>query len=92
VSVLESALDAGSQAAQANRDAMLKRLEEVSAAHADGPAGSLLSTMPGSVVRVLEAMKMEHEIVAPVDGTLTEVRVLEGAQVEAGAVLAVIEA
>jgi biotin carboxyl carrier protein len=63
--------------------------------------------MPGAVVRVLaeqgaevtagqpllvlEAMKMEHEIVAPVDGTLAELRVQQGTQVEAGTVLAVIE-
>ena len=40
---------------------------------------------------VLEAMKMEHEITAPVAGTVTELRVTAGAQVEAGAVLAVIE-
>jgi propionyl-CoA carboxylase alpha chain len=70
-------------------------------------AGSLVSPMPGAVVRVLveagaaveagrpllvlEAMKMEHEVVAPVAGTVAELRVREGAQVEAGAVLAVIE-
>ncbi len=69
-------------------------------------AGSLASPMPGSVWRVLaaagddvtkgqplliiEAMKMEHEIVAPVDGPLEELRVAEGDQVDAGTVLAVI--
>jgi propionyl-CoA carboxylase alpha chain len=71
-------------------------------------AGSLTSPMPGIVVRVLtepgaqvqrgapvvviEAMKMEHEIVAPVPGTVADVHVEEGAQVDAGAVLAVIDA
>jgi len=40
---------------------------------------------------VLEALKMEHEIVAPAAGTVRELRVAAGAQVEAGAVLAVIE-
>jgi propionyl-CoA carboxylase alpha chain len=40
---------------------------------------------------VLEAMKMEHEIVAPAAGIVVEMRVQEGAQVETGAVLAVIE-
>jgi propionyl-CoA carboxylase alpha chain len=63
--------------------------------------------MPGAVVRVLveagaevearqpllvlEAMKMEHEIVAPAAGTVTELRVQPGTQVETGAILAVIE-
>ena len=62
--------------------------------------------MPGTVLRViiaegepvearqpllvLEAMKMEHEIVAPVAGVVRELRVAAGAQVEAGAILAVI--
>ena len=63
--------------------------------------------MPGSVVRVdtapgrsvrageplivLEAMKMEHVIRAPHDGTVTEIRVAPGQQVDAGVVLAVVE-
>ena len=74
---------------------------------AEAAAGSLVSPMPGTVLRVavaegdavearqpllvLEAMKMEHEIVAPAAGTVAELRVQAGAQVEAGAVLAVIE-
>ncbi|HYI35163.1 MAG TPA: biotin/lipoyl-containing protein, partial [Thermoleophilaceae bacterium] len=69
-------------------------------------AGSLASPMPGSVWKVLaaagdevekgqpllviEAMKMEHEIVAPVAGPLEELRVAEGDQVDAGTILAVI--
>jgi acetyl/propionyl-CoA carboxylase alpha subunit len=69
-------------------------------------AGSLASPMPGAVWKVLaaqgdqvekgqpllviEAMKMEHEIVAPVAGPLEELRVAEGDQVDAGTVLAVI--
>ena len=40
---------------------------------------------------VLEAMKMEHHMTAPFDGTVTEVRVTAGDQVENGAVLLVIE-
>ena len=40
---------------------------------------------------VIEAMKMEHEITAPAAGTVSEIRVSAGEQVEAGAVLAVIE-
>jgi propionyl-CoA carboxylase alpha chain len=71
-------------------------------------AGSLLAPMPGTVVRVhtehgatvtrgqplvvLEAMKMEHSVAAPGDGVVTGLGVIEGQQVEAGAVLAVISA
>lgn len=42
----------------------------------------------GQVILVLEAMKMENEIVAPQDGTVASINVNEGATVEAGAVLA----
>ncbi len=42
----------------------------------------------GDVIVVLEAMKMENEIVAPVDGTVASIDVNEGASVEAGNVLA----
>jgi propionyl-CoA carboxylase alpha chain len=68
------------------------------------PPGSLVAPMPGNVVRVeaaagqrvsagqpvlvLEAMKMEHLIVAPADGLLAEVLVAQGDQVGAGDVLA----
>ncbi|MCX8072941.1 MAG: biotin/lipoyl-binding protein [Candidatus Binatia bacterium] len=45
----------------------------------------------GQVLVVLEAMKMEHEVVAPYPGRVEEVRVEAGQQVEAGAVLVVIE-
>ncbi|PXY19087.1 acetyl/propionyl/methylcrotonyl-CoA carboxylase subunit alpha [Prauserella muralis] len=70
-------------------------------------AGSLLAPMPGTVVRVaveqgaavragepllwLEAMKMEHRIVAPADGVVTDLPVTVGQQVEHGAVLAVVQ-
>jgi biotin carboxyl carrier protein len=63
--------------------------------------------MPGSVVRVLvatgaivetgqplvvlEAMKMEHTVSAPVAGTVSDVRVQAGQQVEAGTVLVTVE-
>lgn len=46
------------------------------------------SVKKGDVVMVLEAMKMENEIVAPADGTVASIDVNEGASVEAGAVLA----
>ena len=42
----------------------------------------------GDVLLVLEAMKMENEIVAPQDGTVASINVAVGDQVEAGAVLA----
>ncbi|MFE3446854.1 acetyl/propionyl/methylcrotonyl-CoA carboxylase subunit alpha [Nocardia sp. NPDC059180] len=70
-------------------------------------AGSLLAPMPGSVIRLgaaagdqvklgqpilwLEAMKMEHTIVAPATGVLTALNVTVGQQVEVGAVLAVVD-
>jgi len=69
--------------------------------------GSLLAPMPASVaavpvaekdtvakgqaVVVLEAMKMQHTVSAPTDGVVAQIDVAAGQQVEAGAVLAVIE-
>ncbi len=69
-------------------------------------AGSLLAPMPGSVVRIavaagdsvaagqpllwLEAMKMEHPIVAPAAGTVAELPIGVGEQVELGGVLVVL--
>jgi propionyl-CoA carboxylase alpha chain len=62
--------------------------------------------MPGSVLRIgvavgdivsagqpilwLEAMKMQHQINAPVDGRVAELLVREAEQVDVGAVLAVV--
>jgi propionyl-CoA carboxylase alpha chain len=69
-------------------------------------AGATLAPMPGSVVGVavaegdevaegallvtVEAMKMEHRITAPFAGTVTEVRVEAGQQVDADEVLVVV--
>ncbi|KAA1395585.1 acetyl/propionyl/methylcrotonyl-CoA carboxylase subunit alpha [Aeromicrobium ginsengisoli] len=69
--------------------------------------GSLLAPMPaavisvavedgqhvskGDVVVVLEAMKMQHTITAPTDGVVSGLSVTPGAQVESGAVLAIID-
>ncbi|PNG19519.1 acetyl-CoA carboxylase biotin carboxyl carrier protein subunit, partial [Streptomyces cahuitamycinicus] len=39
----------------------------------------------------LEAMKMQHKVTAPVTGTLTDLRVAPGQQVEPGALLAVVK-
>jgi biotin carboxyl carrier protein len=44
-----------------------------------------------TVLCVLESMKMENPIVAPVNGTVKEVKVTPGQTVQAGDVLAVIE-
>ena len=41
----------------------------------------------GDVLMILEAMKMENEIMAPADATVASVNVAQGASVEAGAVL-----
>ncbi len=70
-------------------------------------AGGLSAPMPGKVIAVevvvgqkvvagqllaiMEAMKMEHSIVAPGAGVVSEVRVQKGDQIGSGAVLIVIE-
>ena len=44
----------------------------------------------GDILVVLEAMKMENEILAPKDGTVAQIAVSKGATVDTGALLAVI--
>ena len=74
---------------------------------AAGQGGTIRALMPGRVVRllvapgervrrgagilILEAMKMENEIVAPADGVVSELFVSAGDTVEVGADLAHIE-
>ena len=69
--------------------------------------GDILAPMPGKVITVdvtkgdavtkgqrlmvLEAMKMEHALVAPFDGTVAELTAREGAQVQVEALLARVE-
>ena len=76
------------------------------AASADGPQ-RLMAPMPGKIVRVLvepgeavqarqplvvvEAMKMENELRAARDGSVAEVHVKEGASVDAGELLVVVQ-
>jgi biotin carboxyl carrier protein len=73
---------------------------------AEGPQ-PLRAPMPGRVVKVLahvgdevttrqglvviEAMKMENELRSPKTGRVTDIKVAEGASVDAGAVLVVVE-
>ncbi|SBT52644.1 acetyl/propionyl/methylcrotonyl-CoA carboxylase subunit alpha [Micromonospora narathiwatensis] len=74
---------------------------------AEPAAGSLVAPLPGAVTRVyvevgqrvaagdllltLEAMKLEHPVLAPADGVVTGLPVPAGAQVDTGAVLAVVD-
>ena len=44
----------------------------------------------GQVLVLMEAMKMEHQITAPLDGTVTEVLASEGDQVDNGQLLVVV--
>ncbi|MDO7842544.1 acetyl/propionyl/methylcrotonyl-CoA carboxylase subunit alpha [Sphingomonas immobilis] len=71
-------------------------------------SGAILSPMPGRIIAVevaagdtvttgqklltLEAMKMEHTLTAPFDGTVAELNASPGAQVQVEALLARIEA
>jgi 3-methylcrotonyl-CoA carboxylase alpha subunit len=47
----------------------------------------------GQRVAVIEAMKMEHTLVAPIDGTVAEIAVAQDAQVaEGGKVMVIVAA
>ncbi|MEU8229149.1 biotin carboxylase N-terminal domain-containing protein [Actinoplanes sp. NPDC048967] len=84
----------------------LRRVPRFTDPSAQLPAGALVAPMPGTVVRTdvrigeavvagqaliwLEAMKMEHVVRAPADGTVTELPVPVGRQVSQGTPLAVV--
>ena len=71
-------------------------------------SGTILSPMPGRIIAVdvaagdtvtkgqklvtLEAMKMEHSLTAPFDGTIAELNAVAGAQVQVDALLVRVEA
>lgn len=92
-------------AAQGN--AGRRRLGTGRAAAAPGGRQAVVALLPGRIVRVLvapgdrvaarqpvvivEAMKMENELRAPKDGVVRDVHAAEGAAVDAGAALVVIE-
>jgi 3-methylcrotonyl-CoA carboxylase alpha subunit len=83
------------------------RLSERGSVGAAASSGTITAPMPGKVTAVevsqgekvskgqrlltLEAMKMEHGLVAPFDGVVAELSASEGAQVGEGAVLARVE-
>ena len=48
------------------------------------------SVKKGDILMILEAMKMENEIIAPQDGTVAQVNVQKGASVNSGDVLCVL--
>jgi biotin carboxyl carrier protein len=86
-------------------DERSKLLTATAKAVATGPQ-RVESEMPGKVVKIsaplgtsvtegqgvliLEAMKMENEIKSPIEGTVTEVAVVDGQTVESGALLFVV--
>jgi propionyl-CoA carboxylase alpha chain len=49
------------------------------------------SVNEGDLLMIVEAMKMEHRVTAPVPGTVTEVRAGVADQVNAGDVLVIVE-
>jgi 3-methylcrotonyl-CoA carboxylase alpha subunit len=82
-------------------------LPNFSGHHASAADGAILAPMPGKVIAVdvapgdavtkgqrllvLEAMKMEHALTAPFDGTVAELTAQPGAQVQVEALLARVE-
>ena len=63
-------------------------LEEITGASVNISAGDTVKK--GQVLMILEAMKMENEIMSPCDGKVVSVSVSKGAAVESGTLLCVI--
>ena len=101
------AVSVGLKATMAPRTRSRDASGEATGAPASERASTVVAPMPGRIVKVLvrtgdvvaarqgliviEAMKMENELRAPRAGTVKEVRVTEGALVDARAVVVVIE-
>lgn len=45
----------------------------------------------GQILMILEALKMENEIMSPIDGTIVSIHTTKGATVESGTLLCVIK-
>jgi 3-methylcrotonyl-CoA carboxylase alpha subunit len=89
-------------------EALAVRTRWEGSGHHHAHDGDILSPMPGKIIAVevsagqavtkgqklltLEAMKMEHSLVAPFDGTVAELSAVAGAQVQVETLLARIEA
>ncbi|MCT2559859.1 acetyl/propionyl/methylcrotonyl-CoA carboxylase subunit alpha [Tsuneonella sp. YG55] len=90
-----------------NAQPFLFTLPRFDGGHASAHDGDILAPMPGKVIAVdvaqgdtvdagqrlmvLEAMKMEHALTAPFAGTVEELSVTVGSQVQVEALLAVVE-
>jgi biotin carboxyl carrier protein len=88
-------------------DEQIRMLAEVTHAGGSSGAAKIQAPMPGLVVNVLlevgvsveqgqavivlEAMKMENDLVSPITGTIKEIKVGKGQTVDQGAVLVLIE-
>lgn len=57
----------------------------------DIPVAQGASVKKGDILMILEAMKMENEILSPADGVVAQIAVQRGASVNSGDLLAVIK-
>ncbi len=104
---IELLVDAKTYAVEASGAAAATPRPKAARKSAVAATGAVVSQMTGRIVRidvktgdtvnegdvllVIEAMKMENEITAPVGGTVTEIAVSAGARVSEGDTLLVIE-
>lgn len=94
-------------AAQTETKEVVEEVKEVKEVVASGDQEVVDSPMPGNIWKVqvaegdsvkagdvlfiLEAMKMENDIVSPIDGTVVSLAVTEGTAVDTGETLAIVE-